>query len=119
MDDKAKVDLKYTLATIMIREPKTQEILMQAVPRSGGENIFDLKIATSITREQLILVVKELAQFHYRSIMVVQKSLLVAGVSPREVADLFFPGIPPSEHDDGKVSVEDPTEPKLKSVPQD
>ena len=87
-----KKDLKFTLPQIQVTHPKTNQILMVATPAPGS--LFDLKLPENISKEELVICVADIVEFHYKHCMGLQKRLYDMGWGPEQVGDIFFPGVP-------------------------
>jgi hypothetical protein len=91
-DHTVSKNLKFTLPQIQVTHPETKGVLMVASPTPGS--LFDLKLPEGITNEELVIVVADLVEFHFKHCMGTQKALYDMGWSPEQVANLFFPGVP-------------------------
>lgn len=96
-------DFKYSLPEIHITDPKTGDVLFVATPQPG--EFFDIKIPQGITADQLLVSLREMTTFHYKTLIAVQRALMAAGVKQETVHALFFPGVPST---DSTVRVVDP-----------
>jgi len=84
--------MKFALPQIRVVHPKTKVLLAEATPAPG--NVFDLKLPQDISPDEMLIVISDLVEFHYKHCMGVQKRLLDTGMSIQQVGDLFFPGVP-------------------------
>ncbi len=91
-DQKIGEEIKYSLAQIQITHPETNEVLMMATPTPGSN--FDLQLPEGISKEDLVIVASQLVEFHYRHTMEMQRALAKMGWGPKQISDLFFPGVP-------------------------
>lgn len=91
-DNTAKDNLKFTLPEIQVTHPETKQILMRATPTPGS--LFDLKLPADISQEEMVIVVADIVEFHYKHCISTQKRLYDKGWDAEAVADLFFPGVP-------------------------
>ena len=84
-----KKTINYTLPEIKCAHPESGKPLCIVTPVAG--KMFDVKLSEDITKDELLIVVSDLAEFCYHHSMKAQKSLIDMGFPPEQVGDLFFP----------------------------